>query len=38
MTDIAYKLATRPDTRAGDDATWDHAEEALADALTASAG
>ena len=34
MTDIAYKLATRPDQRAGDDATWDRAETALADALT----
>jgi threonyl-tRNA synthetase len=33
LTDIAYKLATRPDSRAGDDATWDRAEEALADAL-----
>jgi threonyl-tRNA synthetase len=33
MTDIAYKLATRPDSRAGDDATWNRAEEALADAL-----
>ena len=36
MTDIAYKLATRPDERAGDDATWDRAEAALADALDAS--
>jgi threonyl-tRNA synthetase len=36
MTDIAYKLATRPDVRAGDDATWDRAEEALAAALTAA--
>jgi threonyl-tRNA synthetase len=36
MTDIAYKLATRPDLRAGDDATWDRAEAALADALTAA--
>jgi threonyl-tRNA synthetase len=36
LTDIAYKLATRPDQRAGDDATWDRAEEALADALVAS--
>ncbi|HLS58823.1 MAG TPA: threonine--tRNA ligase [Paracoccaceae bacterium] len=34
LTDIAYKLATRPDTRAGDDATWDRAETALAEALT----
>ena len=36
LTDIAYKLATRPDQRAGDDATWDRAEKALADALTAA--
>ena len=36
MTDIAYKLATRPEARAGDDATWDRAEKALADALTAA--
>jgi threonyl-tRNA synthetase len=36
LSSIRYKLATRPDMRAGDDATWDHAEEALADALHAS--
>lgn len=36
MTDIAYKLATRPEMRAGDDATWDRAEKSLADALTAA--
>lgn len=36
MTEIAYKLATRPEMRAGDDATWDRAEKALADALTAA--
>ncbi|MFO1104682.1 MAG: threonine--tRNA ligase [Amaricoccus sp.] len=36
MTDIAYKLATRPDARAGEDATWDRAETALADALTSN--
>jgi threonyl-tRNA synthetase len=36
MTDIRYKLATRPEQRAGDDATWDRAEKALADALTAA--
>ena len=36
LTDIAYKLATRPDARAGDDATWDRAEKALADALSAA--
>ncbi|MEO0983581.1 MAG: threonine--tRNA ligase [Pseudomonadota bacterium] len=35
MTEIAYKLATRPEMRAGDDATWDRAERNLADALTA---
>ncbi len=34
MTDIKYKLATRPAVRAGDDAVWDRAEKALADALT----
>ena len=36
LTDIRYKLATRPDMRAGDDAVWDRAEKSLADALTAS--
>jgi len=36
LTDIRYRLATRPDVRAGDDATWDRAEKSLADALTAS--
>lgn len=36
LTDIAYKLATRPEVRAGDDATWDRAEKALGDALTAA--
>ncbi|WP_415011208.1 threonine--tRNA ligase [Amaricoccus sp.] len=36
MTDISYKLATRPDMRAGDDATWDRAEAALSDALRAA--
>ncbi|WP_321397271.1 threonine--tRNA ligase [Emcibacter sp.] len=36
LTDIKYKLATRPEMRAGDDATWDRAEKSLADALTAS--
>ncbi len=36
MTKIAYRLATRPEQRAGDDATWDRAEKALADALTAA--
>jgi threonyl-tRNA synthetase len=36
LTDIKYRLATRPDVRAGDDATWDRAEKSLADALHAS--
>jgi threonyl-tRNA synthetase len=36
LSSIRYKLATRPDKRAGDDATWDRAETALAEALTAS--
>jgi threonyl-tRNA synthetase len=36
LTDIAYKLATRPAVRAGDDATWDRAETALASALDAT--
>ncbi len=36
MTDIDYKLATRPETRAGDDATWDRAEKNLAAALDAA--
>ncbi len=36
MTDIAYKLATRPEVRAGDDAVWDRAEKALGDSLTAA--
>ncbi|RWU12045.1 threonine--tRNA ligase [Pseudidiomarina gelatinasegens] len=31
--DIVVKLSTRPEKRLGDDATWDHAEQALADAL-----
>jgi threonyl-tRNA synthetase len=31
--DIHIRLATRPDIRAGDDATWDRAEKAMADAL-----
>jgi threonyl-tRNA synthetase len=33
--DIIYKLSTRPPKRVGDDATWDIAEKALADALDA---
>ncbi len=36
LTEIRYKLATRPDLRAGDDAVWDRAEKSLADALRAS--
>lgn len=31
--DIVVKLSTRPDERLGDDATWDRAETALAEAL-----
>ena len=33
FTDIAVKLATRPDVRAGEDDTWDRAEAGLAEAL-----
>lgn len=36
FTDISYKIATRPEKRIGDDATWDKAEKALMDALDAS--
>ena len=36
FTDISYKIATRPEQRIGDDATWDKAEKALMDALDAS--
>ncbi len=36
MTDISYKLATRPEVRAGTDETWDKAEKNLADALDAA--
>ncbi len=35
FTDISYKIATRPEKRIGDDATWDKAEKALMDALDA---
>ena len=35
LTDLSYKLATRPENRVGDDADWDKAEKALADALNA---
>ncbi|MEO1554291.1 MAG: threonine--tRNA ligase [Pseudomonadota bacterium] len=31
--DVAVKLSTRPEVRAGDDATWDRAEHALEDAI-----
>jgi threonyl-tRNA synthetase len=34
FTDIAIRLATRPEMRAGDDATWDRAERDMSDALT----
>ncbi|GIX24973.1 MAG: threonine--tRNA ligase [Caldimonas sp.] len=33
FTDIAMKIALRPESRLGDDATWDRAEEALRAAL-----
>lgn len=36
FTDISFKIATRPEKRIGDDATWDKAEKALMDALDAS--
>ena len=36
FTNISYKIATRPEKRIGDDATWDKAEKALMDALDAS--
>lgn len=36
FTDISYKIATRPEKRIGDDATWDKAEKALMNALDAS--
>ena len=36
FTDIAVKLATRPEVRAGEDATWDKAEKGLEDALKAA--
>jgi threonyl-tRNA synthetase len=34
LSEISYRLATRPEMRAGTDATWDRAETSLADALT----
>ena len=36
LTDIRYKLATRPDVRAGSDEAWDRAERDLASAFEAS--
>jgi len=36
FTDIAYKVATRPDKRIGSDAVWDRAEAALMAAMKAS--
>jgi threonyl-tRNA synthetase len=33
LTEISYKLATRPEQRGGTDENWDRAEKALADAL-----
>jgi threonyl-tRNA synthetase len=36
LTQIKYRLATRPPVRAGDDPTWDRAEAALAEALKLS--
>jgi threonyl-tRNA synthetase len=36
FTDIVYKLSTRPEKRIGNDAEWDIAEKALADALNAA--
>lgn len=35
LTDLSYKLATRPENRVGSDAVWDKSEKALADALDA---
>ncbi len=36
LTDIIYKLSTRPEKRIGSDEMWDLAEQALADALNAA--
>ena len=36
LTEISYKLATRPEVRGGTDENWDRAEKALAEALTAA--
>ncbi len=35
FTDVIIRLSTRPEQRVGDDAVWDKAEKALADALDA---
>tara|TARA_R110000787_G_scaffold4365_11_gene16873 strand:+ start:23274 stop:25199 length:1926 start_codon:yes stop_codon:yes gene_type:complete len=35
--EVIYRLSTRPEKRVGDDAVWDKAEKALADALDAKA-
>ena len=31
--EVIVRMSTRPEKRVGDDATWDHAEKTLADAL-----
>ncbi len=36
FTEVDVKIATRPETRAGTDATWDKAEKSLMDAVTAA--
>ncbi|MEO9971121.1 MAG: threonine--tRNA ligase [Hyphomonadaceae bacterium] len=36
FTDVAVKLSTRPEVRAGDDETWDRAEKSLEEAIIAS--
>ena len=36
FTDVQMKLSTRPEKRVGDEAMWDEAEKALADALDAA--
>jgi threonyl-tRNA synthetase len=36
FTEVDVKLATRPEVRAGTDETWDKAEQALAEAVTAA--
>ncbi len=35
FSEVIYRLSTRPENRVGDDAVWDKAEKALADALDA---